>query len=184
MSKIPEHAKRVFKGIIYDVYHWEQELFDGSTATFERLKRPDSALVIALQGETVFYIKQDQPDRLGYMSLLGGRIDEGEDPLDAAKRELLEESGMASDDWDLFNKYSMPGKVDWDIYIYIAKDCKKIAEQKLDAGERVEVCSCHIDEFLTKIVPAENFFELELKQELLAALDMPAVERIKKQILR
>ena len=35
---IPENAKRVFKGIIFDVYQWEQELYNGSKAVFEKLK--------------------------------------------------------------------------------------------------------------------------------------------------
>ena len=29
MKKIPNNAKRVFKGVIFDVYQWEQEVFDG-----------------------------------------------------------------------------------------------------------------------------------------------------------
>ncbi len=39
---IPEHAKKVFSGVIFDVYHWEQEMFDGSRATFEKVKRADT----------------------------------------------------------------------------------------------------------------------------------------------
>ncbi|KKP89624.1 MAG: NUDIX hydrolase [Candidatus Moranbacteria bacterium GW2011_GWC2_37_73] len=27
---IPEHAKKVFSGTFFDVYQWEQEMFDGS----------------------------------------------------------------------------------------------------------------------------------------------------------
>ncbi len=37
--KIPPNAKRVFKGIIFDVYQWQQKMFDGSKETFEMLKR-------------------------------------------------------------------------------------------------------------------------------------------------
>jgi len=32
---VPEEAKLVFKGIIYDVYQWEQKMFDGTFSTFE-----------------------------------------------------------------------------------------------------------------------------------------------------
>lgn len=35
LMKIPSTAKRVFKGIIFDVYRWEQEMFDETTSTFE-----------------------------------------------------------------------------------------------------------------------------------------------------
>ena len=43
---MPEHAKKVFSGVMFDVYQWEQEMYDGSTATFEKLTRPDTAQVI------------------------------------------------------------------------------------------------------------------------------------------
>lgn len=35
---IPDHAKCVFKGVIFDVYQWEQKLYNGTTTTFEKLK--------------------------------------------------------------------------------------------------------------------------------------------------
>lgn len=43
---IPDSARRVFKGIIYDVYHWQQELHDGSATTFEMLRRTDTMSAI------------------------------------------------------------------------------------------------------------------------------------------
>ncbi len=181
--KIPDHAERVFKGIIYDIYHWEQEMFDGSTRTFEALKRLDSACVMAMQGETVFYAKQTQPGRSSYLSLFGGNGEEGEDVLDTGKRELLEESGMVSDNWKLLNRHEVFGKIDWAICLFIAYDCKKVAEQNLDCGEKVEVCSCSIDDFLTEIVTAANFYEFELKQEIISKPNPEAVARVKEQIL-
>ena len=36
---IPPEAKCVFRGKIFDVYQWPQRLYDGSTATFEMLRR-------------------------------------------------------------------------------------------------------------------------------------------------
>ncbi len=182
-GKTPEHAKCVFKGQIFDVYQWEQKMFDGSTAIFERIRRPDSALVIAMQGEMVFYAKQEQPHTSEYSSLIGGRVDEGEDTLEAVKRELLEEAGMASDDWSLLSETSFPGKIDWDMYIYVARDCKKIAEPKLDAGEKIEICSCHIDKFLTEVITGDDFYERDLRNEILSALNPAAVEGLKKKIL-
>ena len=34
---IPNHAKKVFAGKTFDVYHYEQKMFDGSTQIFEKL---------------------------------------------------------------------------------------------------------------------------------------------------
>lgn len=38
---IPEQAGCVFHGEIFDVYQWQQEMFDGSYERFEMLRRPD-----------------------------------------------------------------------------------------------------------------------------------------------
>ena len=46
LRPLPETAKKVFNGILYDVYHWQQELFDGSSATYEKLKVKDVVSVI------------------------------------------------------------------------------------------------------------------------------------------
>jgi hypothetical protein len=36
---IPNHARIVFHGQLFDVYQWEQKLFNGKTAIFEKIKR-------------------------------------------------------------------------------------------------------------------------------------------------
>ena len=62
------------------------------------LKRPNTVTVIATQGESVYFAEEDQPTKPIISTLFGGRVEEGEDPLVAAKRELLEEAGLQSDD--------------------------------------------------------------------------------------
>lgn len=183
MSKIPPHAKRVFQGVIFDVYQWEQELFDGSTATFECLKRPNTLVVIPMAGDKVYYSYQEQPGKPPFLSGFGGRAEEGEEPLETAKRELLEETGFESDDWTQFRKYSAPGKIDWNIYFFIAKNCRKTKDQNLDAGEKIEIRETDIDTFLKEIVTDPQFCEHELKQEILSAFNPEAVAKIKAEIM-
>lgn len=51
--KIPINARRVFKGIIFDVYQWEQKMFDGNFKTFEMLKRPNTVEIIAIRDNKI-----------------------------------------------------------------------------------------------------------------------------------
>ncbi len=96
---IPEHAKKVFGGIIFDIYQWEQEQFDGTIKTFEKAKRPDTVVVFpVLDDGKILLTKQEQPGRGSFIAATGGMMDQGEDVLSAAKRELLEESGYEADD--------------------------------------------------------------------------------------
>jgi ADP-ribose pyrophosphatase len=146
---IPPEAKKVFSGVIFDVYQWEQEMFDGSTETFERAARPDTVQVIATKYDKIIVVSEDQPGIHREISLLGGRVQANEEPLDAAKRELLEESGMQSVDWDYFATYKPASKLEWHVHYFIARNCEEISEPTPDGGERISVKYVDFDEFVT-----------------------------------
>ena len=147
---IPDHAKKVFQGVIFSVYQWQQEMYDGSTATFEALRRPGTIQVIPTMGEHVLLSYEEQPGKPLSYSLLGGRQEEGEDPLVTAKRELLEEAGLKSTDWELLKEYESDGKIQWTSYFFIARNCQKVAEPHLDPGERIEVRPVTFEEFIER----------------------------------
>lgn len=150
-APIPPHAQRVFAGKIFDTYQWEQRMFDGSTITFEKLKRPDSAIVFpVLPDGQILLIEQEQPGDTGwYTSVPGGRIDEGEDPLAAAKRELMEETGYAAAHWTLWHAWQPTHKIDWAVYAFVAKGLEKTADPHLDAGEHIRITPVTFEEFIT-----------------------------------
>jgi ADP-ribose pyrophosphatase len=175
---MPAHATRVFKGVVFDVYQWEQEGYDGSVHTFEKLKRSDTVVVIAVTPDKKIVVTdQMQPGWVKpKVGLLGGRVDEGEDVLDAAKRELLEESGYQSNDWSLFMSLQPVGKIDWAVFTFVAKDVKKVADQSLDGAEQ-------IDEFV-EIAIQPDFYEDDLRVVMLEAKLNPAkMEKIKQAIV-
>jgi hypothetical protein len=79
---IPENAKLAFKGKIFDVYQWEQEMYDGSKTIFEKIKRPDTVVVFpVLDDGTILLTEQEQPGREPFIDAPGGRVDEGEEGL-------------------------------------------------------------------------------------------------------
>lgn len=163
---IPDGAKKVFTGQIFDVYQWQQQLFDGSWATFEKLGRVDTVEIIATAGDQVYYAKQSQPQQKNYIGLFGGRIDEGETPEQAAKRELREEAGMESSDWELYKSYRPYNKMEWQVHVFIARNCQVVAEQMLDAGEQIEVAHAGFDEFLS-LMESDQYVGKELLIDVL-----------------
>ena len=161
-KNIPANAKRVFRGVIFDVWQWKQKMFDGSFAVFEKLERADTVNVIAIVGQKILLLKQKQPDwKKDKNTLAGGRVDEGESPLLAAKRELLEESGYASSDWKLWKKQNPYNKLIWTVYTFVAHNCYQKQKPEEDAGERIKSFLITFEEFL-KLSDNPDFYEKEL----------------------
>jgi len=129
------------------------------------LKRPNTLEIIAVQDNTILLSHQSQPNKENFYSLFGGRGEEGEEPLESAKRELLEEAGLESDNWELFKVYEPAHKIDWHVYTYIAKNCKKVGEQHLDPGEKIEIVECTFEKFL-EIVQSKNYWGNELALDI------------------
>jgi ADP-ribose pyrophosphatase len=150
MKKIPDNAKLVFKGLLFDTYQWEQELFDGSTSTFEALKRRDSVTIVATHEGKIVINKEEQPGRPPFITCPGGVIESTDTPLESASRELLEETALCSEDWKEWFTADPWGtnKVEWNNYFFIAKNCQKAEHPSLDAGEKIEVTYVTFEEFL------------------------------------
>jgi ADP-ribose pyrophosphatase len=138
---VPDQAQCVFQGEIYDVYQWQQELYDGSTTVFEMLKRPDTIQVIAIKDDKLVVLLEEQPT-MGqpYYGLPGGRHDVGnETEVEAAQREMAEETGMTFASWRLLNIEQPHSKIDHFVYYYLAYDFIGQNPPHLDAGEKIIV---------------------------------------------
>ena len=170
---MPKNAKKVFKGEIFDVYQWETDGYDGKKRVFEKLKRPDTAMVIPIteDGQIIIAL-QEQPNKPPFIGAVGGRVDEGENAFEAAKRELLEETGYEAKEWVLFDAVQPVSKIEWAVYTFIAKGCKKIAEQNLDGAEKIELKFVNFDEFINLAVNDDKFGD-EFKIKILEAKLQP-----------
>jgi len=177
---IPPHATRVFKGIMLDVYHWKQEMFDGTTATFEKIKRVDTVNILPITKDNKIIIThQEQPGMEPFIGSVGGRIDKGEEPLDAAKRELLEEAGMVSNIWKFWMSVQPSSIMDWAIFTFVAKNCRVVSAQNLDNGEKIRLEAVTFDEYL-RIILNEKYRDHELTLAFLKAKEQGKLEEIKK----
>jgi ADP-ribose pyrophosphatase len=87
------------------------------------------------------------------LELPAGRIDEGEKPLKAAKRELLEETGYSARSWKrILHFWASPGFVAEAMSIYLARNLKAGAAQPED-DEVIEL----------KLVPLEKAVSMIFK---------------------
>lgn len=154
---LPDTAVRVFEGQIFDVYQWQQEMFDGTTETFEMLKRDDTIKVLAIKDDKIIVLEEEQPPHSPFIDIPGGRHDvDIESELDAAKREMLEETGMKFRNWRLIKIEQPHSKIDWFVYLFLATDFESQTKQKLDAGEKIEIRLQSLDEVKKLLADQRN----------------------------
>lgn len=144
---VPEDAARVFSGIIFDVYHWEQQMFDGTKQTFELLKRPDTVVVIGVVGDSLVAIREDQPNKFGTYGFPSGRVEVSDiDQAAAARREMLEETGYSFETLKLVEVKQPFSKIDWVVATFIATGATKHESSADTAGEKITVELLSFDE--------------------------------------
>ena len=183
-TQFPANAKKVFNGVIYDVYHWPQELYDGTTVTYERINRQDTiSVLVVTKDKQIMLIEEEQPHRPKHISLVAGKIDFGETPLEAANRELLEETGYQAAGLEPWFKYQPDTNIDWTVFTYIAKGAQKVADQALEGGEKITPKFFSFEEFINFAL-SDKFHALPVKVKVLEAkLDPQKMENLKKLLL-
>lgn len=184
MSKIPPNAKKVFQGILFDVYQWEQKMFDGSYSTFEKITRlPSTQLIVINKEKKLILLNEEQPGRGKYISMPGGMVERKETPEESAKKELLEELGMKCEKIELFKEINFGDKVDWPVYYYIARNCEEIQEPQIENGEKIEKIELNFDKYVETILD-EKFKNQQFSQILFKIVHTPGeLEKFKKLLL-
>jgi 8-oxo-dGTP pyrophosphatase MutT (NUDIX family) len=115
--------------------------FDGRTR--EWVQAPDAVAVVAYDDEQLYLIRQlrEAIGRDDVLELPAGIMDEeGEEPLDTAKRELREEIGMEAEQWEHAASYfSSSGFTDEEVHVFLATGLTKVAEPDAEGEEGLEL---------------------------------------------
>lgn len=136
----------------------------------------DVAMTIAITSDNNVILVRQYKHGVGdvIIELPAGVIDEGEDPLEAARRELREETGYTASEWQELGYFSRtPGKSrGGNIYIYFAGNAQKTDSQEFDEQEDIEVMLMPFSEALTmaktgKFIGIDTVVALLLAEEKL-----------------
>lgn len=114
-----------YQGRIFKLSEREVVFSDGSKEVWEYCERVPSVSVLAFdsRGRLLMLREQRRRGAKPEWFLPSGKIDRGEKPLTAARRELQEEAGYRARAIKLaYKKYSSSTTLFWDIYVYAARD--------------------------------------------------------------
>lgn len=89
------------------------------------------------------------------LEAVAGFIDEGETPMEAAKRELKEEIGLVAGTLDHILKTEIAGSiVKSTLHLFLAKDLKEMQHNR-EAGEEISLVKMPLDEAVEKAMRGE-----------------------------
>jgi 8-oxo-dGTP pyrophosphatase MutT (NUDIX family) len=106
------------------------------------LEYPTWINVIAVTREGQMVLVRQYRHGLGhaFYEIVAGVVESGEPPIDAARRELLEETGYGGGNWrELMHLSANPGTMNNITHCFLAEGVERIGDQQLDASEDIEV---------------------------------------------
>lgn len=131
----------IYDGRIYRAEKLLVALPDGATAEREVIRHHGGAVILAVTSEGEILLEYQYRVASGQVliELPAGKLEEGEDPLEAARRELEEETGFCAKRWKKLGAfYATPGYDDEILHLYVAEELEQ-TEAHPDEHELVQV---------------------------------------------
>jgi ADP-ribose pyrophosphatase len=139
--------------VVYDGKKFSVEVEDGK----EVVRHPGSTAVVAIHDGSIVLVRQHrEPADRELIELPAGTLEDGEDPLESAQRELEEEVGLKGGRWrNLGTYFTSPGFLDEEMHLFLAEDLEQ-GEQDLDEDEDVELLRWPLEELDSKLQELED----------------------------
>ena len=144
--------KVVFEGRKFKVLSGEVTLPSGKRVWRDIVDFGKSVVILPVEDGDVFIIKQYRPAVGSWIyELPAGTLEEGEDPVECARRELIEEIGYEAGNLELmFKMYLSPGYSNEYMYAYLATQLKHVGENP-EYGEEIEIVRVSYEELLDMV---------------------------------
>ena len=143
-----EQSKGIFSGRIITVHEDDVMLVDGTTAKREIVDHNGGVAIVGLtENDEVLLVRQFRaPYKETIYEIPAGKLEKGEDPLEAGKREFSEECGATAQHFfELGELYPTPGYCGEIIHMYGATGLE-YGEQHLDEDEFLDVYKVPLEE--------------------------------------
>lgn len=131
---------------------------DGRQVEFHQVDTPDFVIVVPVteEGRFVLLRQYKHGARRVNVNFPAGTLERGEDPLDCARRELLEETGYEAERWTACGGYVLMGNQRGSTaHLFIAHGCRKVAEPDSGDLEEMRVEMMSRDELLASVAAGD-----------------------------
>lgn len=147
-------SEEIFNGVAIHLFRDEILLPNGNKGVREVVRHPGAVCVIPItdDGEIIFVNQFRYALNRVTLEVPAGKLEKGEDPMEAALRELSEETGVTAEKIEPLDAlYTSPALIDEIIYMYIATGLSQ-GEQHLDDDEFVNAVKIPLDEAIDMVM--------------------------------
>lgn len=150
-------SKKILISKLFEVVETESELPSGIKKTQQNVIRKPTVCVFPVENNFVYLVSEFRElwnERMLH-SVAGFEDKEGENSLQTAQRELLEEAGMTASHWKELVKMRLAGSVvKGTVSLFLAKDLKQ-SSQSLEDDETIDVVKLRLEDAVDKVLSGE-----------------------------
>ena len=155
LAEIRKNSEMIYDGTILHVYKDTVTLPNGKEAGRELIRHVGAVGIVPMADDGRVYVERQYryPLDMVITEIPAGKLDsKAEDRLEAAKRELKEETGITADEWtELGEYYPAAAYTDEKLTLYLARKLH-FGEQKLDDDEFLNIEAVPLNELIDEIM--------------------------------
>jgi ADP-ribose pyrophosphatase len=158
LKEVGLRSEQIRAGRILDIRLDEVRIYNGQTAPRELVRHVGAVCVVPVtdDGQVILERQYRYPIDKVLTEIPAGKLDyAGEDPLEAAKRELHEETGFRADEWiSLGDFYPAAAYSDEHIRVFLARGLHA-GERDLDPDENINLFKLPLSEAVDRVMAGE-----------------------------